>query len=111
MWCVARVTYLVIIIIIIMAGMAWLGKTVPVTWSDENSSYYFAPVGDRTHDLPHTVASNMDKVSHALTHSATATYCFDNDPTYFKTNFTVHFINFIESNLANRRRVPQTSPR
>ena len=32
--------------------------------SDENSSYYIAPVGDRTHDLPHTVASNMDKVSH-----------------------------------------------
>ena len=38
----------------------------------KNSSYYIAPAGDRTHDLPHTVASNMDKVSHALTHSATA---------------------------------------
>ena len=25
----------------------------------KNSSYYIAPVGDRTHDLPHTVASNM----------------------------------------------------
>ena len=37
----------------------------------KNSSYYFAPVGDRTHDLPHTVASNMVKVSHALNHSAT----------------------------------------
>ena len=24
-----------------------------------NSSYYIAPAGDRTHDLPHTVASNM----------------------------------------------------
>ena len=31
-----------------------------------------APVGDRTHDLPHTVVSNMVKVSHALNHSATA---------------------------------------
>ena len=37
----------------------------------KNSSYYIAPVGDRTHDLPHTVASNMVKVSHALTHAAT----------------------------------------
>ena len=37
----------------------------------KNSSYYIAPAGDRTHDLPHTVASNMGKVSHALTHSAT----------------------------------------
>ena len=36
----------------------------------KNSSYYIAPVGVRTHDLPHTVASNMGKVSHALTHSA-----------------------------------------
>ena len=46
---------------------------MPVTWSDKkNSSYYIAPVGDRTHDLPHTVASNMGKVSDALTHSATA---------------------------------------
>ena len=39
--------------------------------SDENSSYYIAPVGDRTHDLPHTVASNRVNVSHALNHSAT----------------------------------------
>ena len=39
----------------------------------KNSSYYIAPVRDRTHDLPHTVASNMVKVSHALNHSATAT--------------------------------------
>ena len=38
----------------------------------KKSSYYIAPVGDRTHDLPHTVASNMVKVSHALNHSATA---------------------------------------
>ena len=37
----------------------------------KNSCYYIAPVGDRTHDLPHTVASNMVKVSHALNHSAT----------------------------------------
>ena len=32
---------------------------------------YIAPVGGWTHDLPHTVASNMIKVSHALNHSAT----------------------------------------
>ena len=38
----------------------------------KNSSYYIAPVGVRTHDLPHTIASNMGKVSHALTYSATA---------------------------------------
>ena len=37
----------------------------------KNSSYYIASVGDRTHDLPHTVASNMVKVSQALNHSAT----------------------------------------
>ena len=36
-----------------------------------NSSYCIAPVGDWTHDLPHTVASNMVNVSHALNHSAT----------------------------------------
>ena len=33
----------------------------------KNSSYYIAPVGVRTHDLPHTVASNMVKVSYTLT--------------------------------------------
>ena len=38
----------------------------------KNSSYYIAPVGVQTHDLPHTVASYMGKVSYALTHSATA---------------------------------------
>ena len=36
----------------------------------KNSSYYIAPVGDWTHDLPHTVASNMVNMSHALNHSA-----------------------------------------
>ena len=43
----------------------------------KNSSYYTAPAGDRTHDLPHTVASNMVKVSHALNHSAmeAVNYC------------------------------------
>ena len=47
-----------------------------VGWK-KNSSYYIAPVGDRTHDLPHTVASNVIKVSHALYHSATAAvYCW-----------------------------------
>ena len=38
----------------------------------KNSPYYIASVGDWTHDLPHTVASNMVKVSHALNHSAKA---------------------------------------
>ena len=37
----------------------------------KKSSYYIAPVGDWTHDLPQAVASNMAKVSHALNHSAT----------------------------------------
>ena len=37
----------------------------------KNPSYYIAPVGDLTHDIPHTVASNMVKSSHALNHSAT----------------------------------------
>ena len=37
----------------------------------KNPSYYIAPVGDWTHDLPHTVASNMVKMYHALNHSAT----------------------------------------
>ena len=45
----------------------------------KNSSYYIAPVGVRTHDLPHAVASNMGKVSHALTHSATAAVLGDKD--------------------------------
>ena len=35
-----------------------------------------APAGDRTHDLPHTVASIMVNVSHALPHSATAAVKF-----------------------------------
>ncbi len=38
----------------------------------KNSSYYIiAPVGDWTQDIPHTIASNMVKVSHTLNHSAT----------------------------------------
>ena len=37
----------------------------------KNSSYYFAPVGDSTHDLPLTIASNMVKVAHTLNHSTT----------------------------------------
>ena len=45
---------------------------MPVTWSDEKRILIYCPAGDRTHDLPHTVASNMGKVSHALTHSAKA---------------------------------------
>ena len=37
----------------------------------KNSSYYIAPVGVRTHDLPHSAPSNVVKVSHAFNHSAT----------------------------------------
>ena len=59
----------------------------------KNSSYYIAPVGDRTHDLPHTVASNMVKVSHALNHSATVDYTaptikIDNNPLKVTDKFT-----------------------
>ena len=38
----------------------------------KNSSYYIELTthGDWTHDLPHTIASNMVKVSHALNHLA-----------------------------------------
>ena len=39
----------------------------------KNSSYYIALVGDRTHKLPHTVASNMVNGSHDLNHSAAVT--------------------------------------
>ena len=31
----------------------------------KNLSYYISPAGDRTHNLPHTVASNMVNVSYA----------------------------------------------
>ena len=34
----------------------------------KNSSYYIAQVGVRTHDLPHSAASNMVKVPHAPNH-------------------------------------------
>ena len=37
----------------------------------KNASYHIAPVGVRTHDLLHTVASNMGKVPHALNYSDT----------------------------------------
>ena len=47
-------------------------KTLPVTWSGwKTHPTIIPPVGDWTHDLPHTVALNMVKVSHALNHSAT----------------------------------------
>ena len=45
---------------------------MPVTWLDEKLILLYSPGRDRTRDLPHTVASNMDKVSHTLHHSATA---------------------------------------
>ena len=53
-------------------------QTLPVTWWDEKLILLFIwwdekliPVGDWTHDLPYTVASNMVNVSDALNHSAT----------------------------------------
>ena len=57
-----------------MEGKAYSdeGKPCQSPGRMKNSSYYIAPVGVRTHDLPHTVASNMGKVSYALTHLATA---------------------------------------
>ena len=43
-----------------------------VGWKTDPTTVYIAPVGVRTHNLPHTVASHMGKVSHALTQSDTA---------------------------------------
>ena len=48
-----------------------MGKPYQSPGRKKNSSYYIAKGGDRTHDLPHNVASNMVKVSHARNHSAT----------------------------------------
>ena len=45
---------------------------MPVAWSDEKLILLYCPVGVRTHDLPHTAASNMVKVYQASNHSATA---------------------------------------
>ena len=59
-------------IILMLLTFSSKGSSLVTHWSDYNSSYYIAPVGDRTHDLPHAVASNMVNVSHAITHSATA---------------------------------------
>ena len=39
------------------------GTSVQLPGWMKNSSYYIAPVGDWTHDLPHTVASNMVTLS------------------------------------------------
>ena len=56
----------------------------------KNSSYYIAPVGDRTHDIPHTVASNMVNVSHALNHSATAAELTFSRPHYALSCYNSH---------------------
>ena len=66
----------------------------------KNSSYCIALVGDRTHDLPHTVASNMVKVSHALKHSAMEEYNGDLSLNIFRkvvssTTDSEPFIEFI----------------
>ena len=62
----------------------------------KNSSYYIAPVGDWTHDLPHTVASNMVKVSHALNglplgHAGGDMYKKGDHNMYKKGDHTVQF--------------------
>ena len=57
----------------------------------KNSSYYIAPVGVWIHDLPHTVASNMDKVSYALTHGGGI---YANDTSHTPSN-VVHFTEFV----------------
>ena len=61
----------------------------------KNSSYYIVPVGVRTHDLPHTLASNMGKVSHALTHSAVTTV------TTVVTGWVNAIFNLMQSYLLN----------
>ena len=64
----------------------------------KNSSYYIAPVGDWTHDLPHTVASNMVKVSHALNNSATEAVISNvgiNVTSFFLCSIIVLFIFYI----------------
>ena len=56
-------------------------ETVPVTWSDEKLILLYCPVEVRTHDLPHTAASNVMAMAmglgnvpyaygYAFTHSA-----------------------------------------
>ena len=63
----------------------------------KNSSYYIAQVGVRTHDLPHTVASNMVKVSHALNHSAAAAVGDDEDDRALFNNERgcLHTLNYV----------------
>ena len=65
----------------------------------KNSSYYIAPVGDRTHDLPHTVASNMVKVSHALNHSATEAYVSHTRISWYVVSHTLGTYMLVHSSL------------
>ena len=44
-------------------------KTLESPGRMKNSSYYISPAGDRTHDLPQTIASNIVKGPTALTAS------------------------------------------
>ena len=60
----------------------------------KNSSYYIGTVEDWTHDLPHTVASNMVKVSHA---SATEAVADDISAVFFwnlRTTKPIHRVYF-----------------
>ena len=56
-------------------------------------------------NMSETVAVRTMKLAHRP-HN----YCLDNDKSHFKTNFTVHFINHIKNNSANRRWHPKHRP-
>ena len=74
----------------------------------KNSSYYIAPVGDRTHDLPHTVASNMVKMSHALNHSATEAVSLEWPRDRWTINLSA-LLHGIALDVYNRQPVNETS--
>ncbi len=51
---------------------------------------------------PNTCISETVAVKNRKTRTPSM-YCLDNDQIHFKTNFTVHFKNYIKNNSANRR--------
>ena len=60
---------------------------------------YNAPVGDWTHDLPHTVASNIVKVSHSATEAVTLrplTICIYEKISDLREN--LRYCNFYDNN-------------
>ena len=64
--------------------VGWNPTSHLVGWKT-HPTIIITPVGDRTHDLPHTVASNMVNVSHALNHSATASVKMQSNETWKST--------------------------